>query len=265
MSLFRLVRPTAHRAWIGAAAACRQQRIMKLHNSADTRQPNETIDAFLARLPPSTRTLPNPLPPWYWISNPHRDEGALGDVESFTREGLALLQEALRQMIVDPGNGYLRGVRRILWETQIQKAASKWGVVSGKVRFVAHRRWMIRDAEVLGLGVKWMLFPGEKEVNKVWRTVCDGVDTNRLGTGAKVSTERTRDDRWLICVYTKDFTDQEDVKRVLVELVKMGLVRRGGERGAVYKCDAYTHLGISWGNRLGLKASNYRSWEMMDR
>jgi Domain of unknown function (DUF1917) len=38
---------------------------------------------------------------------------------------------------------------------------------------------------------------------------------------------------WLVCVYTKDFIDKEDVKRVIVKLVELGLVSR---RPVSYKC-----------------------------
>jgi hypothetical protein len=39
---------------------------------------------------------------------------------------------------------------------------------------------------------------------------------------------------WLVCVYTNDFTDKEDVKRVVVKLVELGLVSR--RRPVFYKC-----------------------------
>jgi hypothetical protein len=109
-----------------------------------------------------------------------------------------------------------------------------------------------------------MLFPQVHEVDDVWRTVCEGVDAGRLGTAAKVSTTcQEGDSARLICVYTKDFTDLEDVKRVLLALVDMGLVRADMPRGIMYKCDAYTYLGIYGKNEYGLRASIYGSKEML--
>lgn len=66
----------------------------------------------------------------------------------------------------------------------------------------------------------------------------------------------------LICVYTKDFTDVADVRRVLLGLVEMGLVRADMPRGITYKCDAYTYLDIYGNNEFGLRASIYSSKEM---
>jgi hypothetical protein len=67
----------------------------------------------------------------------------------------------------------------------------------------------------------------------------------------------------LICVYTKDFTDVEDVRRVLHALIEMGLVAADMPRGIAYKCDAYTYLDIYAKNEYGLPASIYGSKEML--
>lgn len=109
-----------------------------------------------------------------------------------------------------------------------------------------------------------MLFPSVDEVNDVWRTVCEGVDANRLGTAAKVSTASPQTDpARLICVYTKDFTDVADVRRVLLGMVELGLVKADMPQGIKYKCDAYTYLGIYGKNEYGLSASIFSSTEML--
>jgi hypothetical protein len=113
-----------------------------------------------------------------------------------------------------------------------------------------------------------MFFPQADQVNEVWAKVCEGVDANRLGTGAKVSTssktsQKPEDPARLICVYTKDFTDVADVKRVLLALEGMGLIRTDISWGTLYKCDAYTYLGIYSGNHYGLPASIYKSNDML--
>lgn len=100
---------------------------------------------------------------------------------------------------------------------------------------------------------KWMLFPSASDVDRIWGIVARGVLEGRLGVGAKVATcddvgvegaggrygnggDRTR----LICVYTADFSNRKDVKRVLEGLKKLGLVGRKGaygqEVGVWYKC-----------------------------
>lgn len=111
-----------------------------------------------------------------------------------------------------------------------------------------------------------MLFPEEKDISRTWKTVVESVIQNRLGHAAKVATGPTDDiqgrGRALICVYTKDFSDEGDVRRVLEELVELGLCPRQGS-GIYYKCDAFTHLGIDSTNPYGLKASIYSSQEVL--
>ncbi|KAK4032743.1 hypothetical protein C8A01DRAFT_40805 [Parachaetomium inaequale] len=214
------------------------------------RQTNEPIPHFLQRLPPATAALSTPrhlLPPWFWIANPHRSgypdgRATTGDVNSFTRDGLALLTEFRQAVAQCARNDPLRTQLREVLRGEIGAVAKRWGVTAGK----------------------WMLFPQVHEVDEVWRVVCEGVDVGRLGTGAKVATTcQEGDPARLICVYTKDFTDLEDVRRVLLALVDMGLVRADMPRGIMYKCDAYTYLGIYGQNEYGLRASIYGSKEIL--
>jgi hypothetical protein len=108
-----------------------------------------------------------------------------------------------------------------------------------------------------------MLFPSSLDLTRVWRLVVDGTINNRLGTAAKVATNQDGKDVRLICVYTKDFRDTDDVLRVLQQLVALGLVN--GARGIYYKSDAYTYLDIYGQNatEYGLQASVYSSQKML--
>lgn len=44
----------------------------------------------------------------------------------------------------------------------------------------------------------------------------------------------------MVCVYTEDFTDRGDVKRVIMKLVELGLV--GEEKPVYYKCGEWQSL-----------------------
>ncbi|AEO68300.1 uncharacterized protein THITE_14793, partial [Thermothielavioides terrestris NRRL 8126] len=212
------------------------------------RLPNEPLSQFLERLSPAEAAQTTPahlLPPWYWIDNPHRNtaDGESGDMAAFLRDGRELLRRfKLARALCTPNDPRRKQLREGLKE-DIAALARRCGVTTGK----------------------WMLFPKVDEVNEVWRKVCEGVDADRLGIGAKVSTsgEEDGDPTRLICVYTKDFTDVEDVKRVLLSLVDMGLVRADMPRGIMYKCDAYTYLEIYGKNEYGLRPSIYGSKEML--
>lgn len=233
---------------------------------------NEPIPHFLQRLPPdqaSSTFPPHLLPPWYWIANPHRSAypaglAETGDVATFKRDGLALLQEFKANVAQCARNSPLRTQLREVLRWEVCAAAKRAGVTCGKVCVSIIMAFGVIKGGVGADEKQWLLFPQVHEVNDVWRAVCEGVDANRLGTAAKVSTAGLPGDpARLICVYTKDFTDVEDVRRVLLALVEMGLVRADMPRGIQYKCDAYTYLGIYGRNEYGLSAGIYSSKEML--
>ncbi|KAJ6506497.1 hypothetical protein C8R45DRAFT_922675 [Mycena sanguinolenta] len=103
-----------------------------------------------------------------------------------------------------PGNAFLPRHVSAELEKEIAKLAKATGMVAGK----------------------GMLFPTVEEVNETWALVANATANNRLGIGAKIATagKEQSDRSRLICVYTRDFTDKEDVERVLLELVRIGCV-----------------------------------------
>jgi hypothetical protein len=109
---------------------------------------------------------------------------------------------------------------------------------------------------------KWMFFPSVDYVDSVWKTVVTALDKGELGNTAKVATDDGSGQARLICVFTEDFSDMEDVKRVLTTLVEKGLVDEEA-RPIYYKCDAYTHLDIKSNNAYGLKASLFSSRDIL--
>ena len=110
-----------------------------------------------------------------------------------------------------------------------------------------------------------MLFPTPTDVNRMWRSITQAVIDNRLGTRAKVATDGGAPGSRLICVYTKDFRDADNILRVLRELFSMGLVKEKARQGIYYKADVYTYLGIYHqnANEYGLQASQYSSNNML--
>jgi Domain of unknown function (DUF1917) len=78
-------------------------------------------------------------------------------------------------------------------------------------------------------GGKWLLFVDRERVDEVWQKVCDALAAGRLGDCAKVSTARpnpnsTDSRKHVICVYTYDSEDSEDVMRIRASLRKLGFV-----------------------------------------
>jgi hypothetical protein len=81
-----------------------------------------------------------------------------------------------------------------------------------------------------------MIFCPPEEVNDVWDVVARATANNELGIAAKVGPDdRNGQKPRLICIYTYDFSDREDVTRVVQKLKNMGLVETRG-KGIYYKC-----------------------------
>lgn len=225
----------------------------ELHNPWEgdemAKQLNEPLTSFLNRLKPSSTSIASG--PWIWIANPSSKRQGKCDIAGLKQEGHRLLQNfasqrrslEARHPEKAPGTitRMMKPAQDLLEEDIVQLARAK-NMVNGK----------------------WMLFPTPSHVDAVWAKVAQATDAGGLGTGAKVATA-SDDDRSgksrLICVYTKDFSDRGDVKRVLRKLRELKLAGEG--QGIFYKCDAYTYLDIMNGNEYKLRASMYGSKEML--
>ena len=92
-------------------------------------------------------------------------------------------------------------------------------------------------------GGKWLIFVSSHIAQATWNKVRTALEEGRLGSLAKASTAkhgpRSQDSRHgVICVYTYDWKDREDVERIREELRKMGITRK-----IPYKTDEDTERG----------------------
>ncbi|KAF9701411.1 hypothetical protein EKO04_001121 [Ascochyta lentis] len=213
-------------------------------------QLGETVEAFVKRVPPLTTSALSCE--WIWAANPHRDprdKSASPRAAAFKDRGTKLLADSLqrRDEIQEKGRLGPRSTVTRAWNQEsralqhsLTKLAVETGVLSGK----------------------WMLFPKAEEVTQTWKTVVEAVISDRLGPTAKVAPDDGKDER-LICIYTKDFRNEDDVLRVLQELEDLDLLRHG--RSIYYKSDAFTYLDLysATANKYGLQASLYTSHKML--
>lgn len=220
-------------------------------------QLDESIDSFLTRLPPSTAETKTP---WIYCANFNTGQRpTTPDIAAFKQDGTRLLDTFLAKRAkleakFDPpkAEGVITRMMsndRAQLENDIITTAKKHDLVNGK----------------------WMLFPTRDKVDQYWEAVVRGTVDGRLGTAAKVATnpEKVDDPSQVICVYTKDMSDVADVKRVLLELVRLKLApaitdRRfqKGTGGALraqiwYKPDCHTYLDITSGNEYKIKPTMY--------
>lgn len=79
---------------------------------------------------------------------------------------------------------------------------------------------------------KWLIFVESDRVDEAWRKIRDATARGLLGIGSKVSTAKpnpeSRDSRKVIFVYTRDWSDRDDVMRVREELRRIGFTERLG-------------------------------------
>lgn len=77
---------------------------------------------------------------------------------------------------------------------------------------------------------KWLIFVDPEDVDEVWAKIKRAVEEGRLGDSAKVSTGKPNPHatsrQRVICVYTYDWTDEKDVKRIREELRKLGITSK---------------------------------------
>ncbi|KAI9723646.1 MAG: hypothetical protein M1812_000946 [Candelaria pacifica] len=237
-----------------AARQAAQKANVKLYNPFEgqlsARQLTESVPEFLTRLPPLTSQA-SEVGPWIWVANPHSTKRPIG-------ENLAELKRIGEESLED----FMEEKRRIEGEMKGKAKGTITRRLTPLVKGLQDRISEVAREKGCTSG-KWMLFPMPEHVNKTWSLIATAVVNNELGSTAKIATDEGKGDRVsrLICVYTDDFSDTDDVKRVIAKLVEMGLVERS--KSIYYKCDAYTYLGISSGNEYGLKASLYASKDVL--
>lgn len=101
------------------------------------------------------------------------------------------------------------------------------------------------------LGGKWMVFPKVKTVDSQWKRIVNAILTGKLSArSAKVSTPNVG--KHVICIYTEDFTNSEQVMNVRQQLKEVGFTCR-----LLYKADAYTYLNIYSDNKWKIKPTIY--------
>ncbi|KAL5597028.1 uncharacterized protein BROUX77_006976 [Berkeleyomyces rouxiae] len=229
-------------------------------------QTYETSDAFVKRLPPST-TQVSPLVPWIYICNPHshvvthktrwKSQASRGNEDEGPEIDGADLQLAQK--------GAMERLERLLdfmqdLEKKKKLQASKTKEANCEKAKTVCDILELSHANKIRSG-KWMLFVEAKAVDDIWKVVAQATIENTLGVAAKVQpcpeldSDHRRTER-LICIYTKDFSDQMDVKRVFFRLQELKVLL---PKPIYYKPDIYTYLGISYGNKYDIKASIYSS------
>ncbi|MGI0091080.1 MAG: putative phosphothreonine lyase domain-containing protein [Nitrososphaerales archaeon] len=78
---------------------------------------------------------------------------------------------------------------------------------------------------------KWLVFEPVERVNEVWGKIKKATEDGKLGRSSKVATARVNPNApnprmKVICVYTYDWTDEADVKRIREALRSLGITQK---------------------------------------
>jgi len=92
-------------------------------------------------------------------------------------------------------------------------------------------------------GGKWLIFVDVAGVDELWEAIERATGEGKLGSMAKVSTAKPNPNakdpnQRVICVYTYDWTDEEDVRQIRRALRELGVTQK-----IPYKADSDTLAG----------------------
>ena len=99
---------------------------------------------------------------------------------------------------------------------------------------------------------KWLIYRNAADIDETWKKIATALFNNELGTSAKARTAMQKQRSHVICVYTHNYLDLDDVKRVREKLKEMGFTE-----ALCYKPDLYTYLNIYSGTTM-LTPCRYR-------
>ncbi|MHA2357172.1 MAG: putative phosphothreonine lyase domain-containing protein [Candidatus Heimdallarchaeaceae archaeon] len=80
-------------------------------------------------------------------------------------------------------------------------------------------------------GGKWLIFANIDQIDEIWLKIKKATEEGKLGGSSKVATNKpnpnaVHQDEKVICVYTYDCTDEDDVMRIRKELRKLGITKK---------------------------------------
>ena len=213
-------------------------------------QLDESVDDFLARLAPATTDV-EPDREWIYICNPYISLEKKFSTENQLVHGCQdeapLSSQAQLGTFMKGGTERLHILRDFIEQNN---AAARPEAYANREANDA-RNGAVRDILALAhmLHVrcgKWMLFTEATEVDRVWKAVAQATANDELGIAAKVACRqntaptRTR----LICIYTYDFLDKDDIGRVLRQIAELNLGK--SSHSIYYKCGRTKAIFYVW-------------------
>ena len=103
---------------------------------------------------------------------------------------------------------------------------------------------------------KWLVRVTPESVEEIWPKIRNAVLEGNLGSTntAKISDSLGKEEVFMVCVYTKDFSDKKEVLGVRKAIRELGIYRKSA---LYYKPDCITLLDIYMGDKKGLRTTIY--------
>jgi hypothetical protein len=214
------------------------------NGSRITKRKSESIDEFISRVLPSRTS--SDVAPWIQIHDKNwTEDSACEHFDQFLDE-VENIKKDIAEQIEKRENQTLKAIGSLARARILSTAANRM-VLSGK----------------------WLLFPDTPDaIDGAWKIIAKETYAGTLGFSSKILTRNmSNNDKYqpqVICVYTKDFRDIQDVARVCKRLVELGCgsyVGCGDKRTVCaisYKPCAFTYADINTGNALRIKPTIYR-------
>jgi signal transduction histidine kinase len=226
------------------------------------------LHAFLAKRSHELRTPLNAILGYSDLLIEEAQERGLGDlVPDLKRIHLAgkhlldLISEILDLAKIESGTMKLERLEDFM-EPQRETRSESPTSIDPKPSEVTDQHWLYAARKIgdypahTERGGKWLIFVPVSEIDEVWAKIRHATEQGLLGSSAKVSTamqnpNATSADRKVICVYTYDWTDEQDARRVRQALRELEITWK-----IAYKADEDTYAG-KYANRGDKRISKY--------
>eukprot|EP00088_Acartia_fossae_P025666 TRINITY_DN26467_c0_g1_i6.p1 TRINITY_DN26467_c0_g1~~TRINITY_DN26467_c0_g1_i6.p1 ORF type:complete len:238 (-),score=20.19 TRINITY_DN26467_c0_g1_i6:207-920(-) len=145
----------------------------------------------------------------------------------------------------------IRKTRRVPLPTksQIASCMGTWSQSTREVQSIAKAFQLAYKYGILA--GKWLINAPSLTIDRLWERI---VECENRKWQAKVSTRKAGENTHVMCVYTENFMDLEDVFKCESDLRDLGFKGR-----LAYKPDVFTYLNIYRGNEFGIRPTIYVS------
>lgn len=137
-------------------------------------------------------------------------------------------------------------------DNNIQKAVNEWHLLKENKKQISFNDINNIAEKYNILSGKWLIYEKTSNIDKLWANISINCVKGFLGPTVKVSPKCNYNDEHVICVFTKNYLDKENVYNIRDVLKKNGINNK-----ISYKPDIFTYFEIYKNNKWNIKSSIY--------